>query len=117
MQRRLVEPNVIEHDVVREERQEVVVDTDVLERNNLFAVHRDVDIFHLDAKEQVAVQAADAQTAVHVVVSLPDDEAAQPFLEPGGLRHDDGHRSEADNQRAEERDDLDELACDRHVIP
>src|SRR5262245_44763135 len=114
MQRRLIEPNVIEHHVVRQERKEAVVDPYVLQRHHLLAVHRDVDIFHLDAEEQIAVDAADAQTPVHVIVSLPDDEAAQPFLEPGGLRHDDRHRRDADDQRADERDDLQKLSCDRH---
>jgi hypothetical protein len=114
MHRRLIEANVIEHHVVRQERQEVVVDAHVLQRNHLFAIHRDIDIFHLDAKEKISVEAADVQTAVHVVVSLPHNEAAQPFLEPGRLRHDDRHRRNTDDEGADEGDDLQEFPSDRH---
>ena len=60
----------------------------------------------LDAEEQVAVQPSDRQPAVHVVLGLLDDEAAQPLLEPGRLRDDDRHRGRADDQRAEKSDDL-----------
>ena len=102
VQRRLVQTNVIEHDVTAEKRQEVVVEADVLQGDHRLPVHRDVDVLHLDAEEQVAIEPADRQAAVHVVVGLPDDEAAQPFLEPGGLRDDDRHRRDADDQRADE---------------
>ena len=58
------------------------------------------------ASQQVAVEASDRQAAIHVVFGLADDEAAQPFLEPGGLGDDHRHRRGADDQRADEADDL-----------
>ena len=76
-------------------------------------LQREVDVFELDAEEQVAAEAPDGQPAVHVVVGLPDDEAAEPVLEPGGLRHDQRERRRADDQRAQDRDDLKERASRR----
>ncbi len=106
VQRRLVETDVIEDQVSANERQQAVVEADILERDHGLAVHRDVDILHLHAEEQVAVEAANRQAAIHVVVGLANDEASQPFLEPGRLRHDHRHRRGADDQGAEESEDL-----------
>ena len=81
------------------------------------AVHRDVDVLELDAEEQIPVKPADRQPTVHVVVRLPDDEPAQPFLEPRRLRHDDRHRRDADDQGADEGDDLERPSREGHAFP
>jgi hypothetical protein len=62
----------------------------------------------------IVTSTANCQAAIHVIVRLPDDEAAQPFLEPGGLCNDDRHRRDADNQGANERDNLQGSSSNRH---
>ena len=52
--------------------------------------------------------------AGHTAFGLADDEAAQPLLEPRGLRDDQRHRRDADDQRADEGDDLQRPAGDGH---
>src|SRR5690606_29584667 len=71
----------------------------------------------LDAEEQVAVETANRQLAVHVGPGLPDDEAAQPVLEPGRLRHDDRHHRRTGNERADNRNDLKRPPDYRHPSP
>ena len=46
-------------DPARDHLEDVVVEAEVLDRDDLGAVHRDADVLHLDAEEQVAAQPLD----------------------------------------------------------
>ena len=83
-----------------------ITGNDIVDVDDRLAVHGDVDVAELDPEEQVAVEPPDRQAAVHVVVGLPHDEAAQPLLEPGRLSDDDRHRRRADDEGAEDGDNL-----------
>jgi len=74
----------------------------------------DVDVAQVHAKEQIAVEPPYRQASVHVVVGLADDEAAEPFLEPGGLGDDHRRRRHADDEGAEKGDHLERASRERH---
>ena len=45
-----------------------------------------------------------------VLLRFPDDVTAKPIPEPRRLRHDQRERQDADDERADERDDLEDPA-------
>jgi hypothetical protein len=111
---RLVQPDVVEDHVAANHGEHVVVERQVLHADDGLAVLRDVHVFQFHAEEQVTVQATDRQPAVHVILRLADDEAAEPFLEPRRLRDDDRHGGDPDHERADEGDNLKRSAGNGH---
>src|SRR6185503_8722895 len=101
-----VDPDVVQDNVAKDEREHAVVEPDILDVNDLLPVHRHTDVFELDAKQQIPVKASDRQRPVHIFFGLPDDKATKPVLEPGGLRHDERHRRHTHDQRSYQRENL-----------
>ena len=86
--------------------EDAVVDLERLDRDDALTRDVDRDVADRDAEEQVAAEPADRQLAVQILLRLADDVAAQPVAEPGRLRHDEREGDDADQQRADQGDDL-----------
>ena len=111
---RLVQPNLVDRQPFRDELEHVVVEAEVLDGHDLAAVHRDADVLHLDAGEQIPGEPFDRHRAVQIQIRLADDVAAQPVLEPRGLRHDDGRGRRADDEREHDDEHVNEALDDPH---
>ena len=117
LQRRLDQLDLVEDDALRDELEDAVVDLDGLGRDDTLAGDVDRDVADLDAEQQVAADPADRQLAVQILLRLADDVAAQPVAEPGRLRHDQREGDDAHHQRADQRDDLENLTERSHSAP
>ena len=61
-----------------------------------------------------AAEPLDRQLAVQVPVRFAHDEAAQPVLEPGRLRHDDRRRRRSDDEREHDDERVNEPSDNPH---
>ena len=108
IQDRLVQADVVDREALRNQLEHVVVEAEILHRHDLAAVHRHADVLQLDAEEQIAAEPLDRQRAVQILIRLAHDVAAQPVLEPCGLRDDDRRRRRADEQRQHDQQHVNE---------
>jgi hypothetical protein len=102
----LAQPDLVDDDPARDEVEDAVLDLDGLDGHHLLALSIQRDVFETHPVEQVAAQPSDAQVPFQELRRLAHDVAAQPVLEPGRLRNDEGHGQHADEQRAQERSNL-----------
>ncbi|MBW8861914.1 MAG: hypothetical protein JF601_06020 [Acidobacteria bacterium] len=112
---RFIQPDLVNRQALRDQFEDVVLQAEILDGDHLAAAHRDADVLHLDAEEQVAAEALDRQRAVQVLVRLRDDEAAQPVLEPGRLRHDHRGRRRPDDERQHEDQNVSKTSDNPHL--
>ena len=103
---RLVDANLFDRHALRHQLRETVLDLHLLQRQDVLAIYGDRHIAELDAVEQVPAKAPDRHGAIHVLSRLSDDVLAQPVAEPRRLRHDQRQRDDADEERADQRHDL-----------
>ena len=109
-----VQTDVVDRHAAGDHLEHVVVEAEVLDRHDLSAVHRDADVLHLDAEEQVPAQPLDRQPSVQIPRRFGDDVAAQPVLEPRRLRNDDRRRRRADDQRQNDDQHVNQPPRDPH---
>ena len=108
---------MVERHPARDQLEDVVIETEILDGDDLVTVHRDADVLHLDAEKQVAAEPSDRQLAVQVLVRFADDVAAHPVAEPGGLRHDNRGGRRADDQRHHDQQHVHESSNNPHDPP
>ena len=96
---RLVQPDVVDREALRDQFEHAVVEPEVLDGHDLRAVHRHADVLELDAVEQVPAKPADRHLPVQVLIRFALDVDAEPVLEPRRLRHDDDRPRGADDER------------------
>src|SRR5204863_8024484 len=112
---RLVNTYAVDRQTPGDQIERVVIEADVLDRDNRLPVHRDADVLHLDPEEQVAFELFDGQRAVQVLVGLRHDVAPEPVLEPRRLRHDDRRRRGANHQGDDDDERLNQPPDNLHA--
>src|SRR5207344_2623669 len=80
VQRRLVEPDFVDEQSLREELEDAVVEAEILDGHDFAAVQRDGNAFHLDTEEQVPAEPLNRDLAVQEPVRFPYDVPAKPVL-------------------------------------
>ena len=78
----------------------------VFDRDDVLAVDVDGDVFELHAVEHVALEAPIDRSPFRNCFDSLIAYLAEPLPEPRRLRDDERERDDADDQRADERDDL-----------
>ena len=102
----LLDSHLPHRHAARDELRDAVFDLQPLQRDDVLAVDIDGYIAELHAIKEVASEAANRQIAVDVLLRFANHESPQPVLEPRRLRCDQQKGNDADEQRADERDDL-----------
>src|SRR5439155_18687463 len=107
------QPDLSDHDARLDKLAQAVAQRHIVDRDDLAAVAREADVAELDAAKECALEPADFERRRQVLISLTDDDVADPVLGPTTLEYPDGERYDDEHGGREKNDSL----CQEHREP